>query len=114
MPHPCRGDIWWVRLDPTIGAEIKKTRPALVVSNDINNQYAGTVTVVPISDTGKKIYPFEVFLSAATTGLEKDSKARCQQIRTVDQARLVRKTSSIHAELLASVNAALALHLGMD
>ena len=87
MAYPLRGEIWRVNFDPTIGAEIKKTRPALVISNDHNNQYSLTVTIVPITDRGHDVFPFEVFLGHLTPGLNKDSKLKCQQIRTVDKSR---------------------------
>lgn len=57
-----RGQVWLVNLDPTVGAEIKKKRPAVIISNDLNNTYADTVTLLPMSDKGKKVYPFEVFI----------------------------------------------------
>lgn len=57
-----RGDIFWVRLDPIQGFEIGKTRPAVVISNDINNEFADTITVLPVTSSAGKVYPFEVFL----------------------------------------------------
>ena len=111
---PERGQIWLVSLDPTIGAEIKKTRPAVIISNDLNNQYAGTVTVLPVSDPGQKVYPFEVLISPEDTGLEKPSKVKCQQIRTVDKRRLIKPLGSIHTHLIAQVEQALKNHLGLD
>ena len=109
-----RGDIWLVRLDPTVGSEIKKTRPAVIISNDINNYYAPLVTVLPISDKGDKVYPFEVALSHGGAGLSKPSKIRCQQIRTVDKTRLVKRLGSVAKELLPDIEEALKNHLGME
>jgi len=63
MDFPKRDQIWFVSLDPVVGHEIGKTRPALVISNDRNNQFADTVTVLPITSKTEKIYSFEVFLS---------------------------------------------------
>lgn len=57
-----RGDIYWIRLDPIQGFEIGKTRPAVVISNDINNELADTITVLPVTPSVGKVYPFEVFL----------------------------------------------------
>lgn len=62
MSRILKGEIYRANLSPTVGSEISKTRPVLVVSNDINNQYAATVSVLPITSTTEKIYPFEVFL----------------------------------------------------
>ena len=69
-----RGDIYWTNLDPTIGAEISKTRPALIVSNEINNKFANTVTVLPITSNIRKVFPFEVLITKEESGLDKDSK----------------------------------------
>ena len=110
---PRRGDIWLVRLDPAVGSEIRKTRPAAVISNDINNRYAGTVTVLPISDRGEKTYPFEVAVPTAGTGLSKPSKIRCQQVRTVDATRLVKFVGSLDPDLVLLAEEALKIHLGM-
>ena len=114
MTYPRRGDIWLVNLDPTIGSEIKKTRPALVISNDINNEYAGAVTVLPISDRGNKVYPFEVAVSSEDATLTKASKIKCQQIRTVDKSRLAKFLGAIHKDLFSQIQEALRIHLGMD
>ena len=114
MHWPKRGEIWFVNLDPTIGAEIKKTRPALIISNDINNQYADTVTLLPISDKGEKIYPFEVYLPAKFFGLTKESKVKCQQIRTVDKRRLAKFMGVVGPEEFQKVEQALLIHLGYE
>ena len=65
MSRILKGEIYWANLSPTVGSEISKTRPVLIVSNDINNQFAATVSILPITSTTAKIYPFEVFLSKA-------------------------------------------------
>lgn len=65
MSRVSKGEIYLAELSPTIGSEISKKRPVLIVSNDINNQFADTVSIVPITSTTAKIYPFEVFLSKA-------------------------------------------------
>ena len=114
IDFPRRGETWLVRLDPAIGSEIKKTRPALIISNDINNQYAHLVTLLPISDKGLKIYPFEVAVSEGSSGLSKLSKIKCQQIRTVDKERLIKRLGAVDKVLLANTEEALKLHLGMD
>lgn len=114
MSIPLRGQIWLVNLDPTIGAEIKKTRPALVISNDINNQYALTITVLPISDRGEKVFPFEVELIVKESGLSKPSKVKSQQIRTVDKSRLVKYIGKINQKDIERVEQAILIHLGID
>lgn len=107
-----RGDIWLVSLDPIIGSEIGKTRPAIVISNDLNNEYSETVTVIPIASSTSKIYPFEVFLPKGSANLTKDSKAKCNQVRTVDKKRLVKKTGNLPNTLIKELEKALMIHLG--
>ena len=109
-----RGDIWLVNLDPTVGAEIKKTRPAVVISNDIANQHAATVTVLPVIDRGDKVFPVEVDILLKTGGLIKASKIKCQQIRTVDKLRLVRFLGVLPDQTVHAAERALCLHLALD
>jgi len=96
-----RGFVYPVNLDPTIGAEINKVSPAIVVSNDINNQCAETITVVPIT-TGRldKIYPFEVFIPKGVANLDKDSKAKVNQIRIIDKKRIVSELGKLPGDLI--------------
>ena len=112
--HPLRGQIWLASFDPAVGTEIRKTRPALLISNNINNQYAGTVTVLPISEKGEKVYPFEVSLDVEHTGLSKPSKIKCQQIRTVDKSRLTKLLGSISRDKMPEVEQALRIHLAIE
>ena len=109
-----RGDIWLVNLDPTVGAEIKKTRPAVVISNDIANQYAATVTVLSVTGHGEKVFPVEVEIPLKTGGLAKPFKIKCQQIRTVDKLRLVRFLGVLPDHTVNAAEKALCLHLALD
>lgn len=109
---PKRGEIYLVSLDPTIGSEINKTRPGLIISNNINNEFSQTLTVIPITSKVSKVYPFEVFLSSLKTGLGRDSKAKCNQIRTIDKKRLIKVLGKISSEKLREIEKALYLHLG--
>jgi len=113
MDSPKRGQIWFVSLDPVVGHEIGKTRPALVISNNRNNQFADTVTVLPITSKTEKIYPFEVFLSKEETHLPKNSKVKCNQIRTVDKKRLVSLVGALSSESLKEIKQALLIHLSI-
>ena len=109
-----RGDIYLAALDPVVGKEISKTRPVLVVSNNINNRYAGTVTVLPI--TSKKLnqtYPFELFLPKGTGNLPKDSKVKADQIRTLDKTRLVKYVGNLKNEHMDLLNEAIKIHLAL-
>ncbi|MCE5250930.1 type II toxin-antitoxin system PemK/MazF family toxin [bacterium] len=110
---PERGDIYLVCLDPTVGSEINKTRPALIVSNDINNQFSGTVTVILLSLNAEKVYPFEAFLSSVDAVLSKKTKARCNRIRTIDKKRLLRRLGSVSPQELKDVEKSVLIHLGM-
>ncbi|EKD53757.1 MAG: hypothetical protein ACD_60C00157G0011 [uncultured bacterium] len=108
-----RGEIYFANLDPTVGAEVKKKRPVLIVSNDANNKMASTVTVVPITSNTKKVYPFEVLFTIIDSKLSKNSKAQCQQVRTISKLRISpKKVGDIGKEMMLKINAALKLHLG--
>lgn len=111
MSRILKGEIHLADLNPTIGSEIAKIRPVLIVSNDINNQYAATVTIVPITSTTEKIYPFEVFLSKGEGNLTNDSKAKANQIRTIDKLRLKKRLGKINKETLEKIEQAILIHL---
>jgi len=113
-----RGEIWQVDLDPARGSEANKQRPAVIVSNDRANATAtrlgrGVVTVVPVTGDTDKLYPFQVLLSAANSGLAVDSKAQAEQVRSVATQRLSRRIGRVsHAEL-TDLDDALRLHLAL-
>jgi mRNA interferase MazF len=109
-----RGDIYYADLDPTIGAETKKKRPVLIVSNNANNHVAATVSVIPITSNTKKVYPFEVYLDSADSGLPKPSKAQCHQIRTISKLRIQsNKAGIVNPEVMKKIASALKLHLDL-
>ena len=109
-----RGEIYFADLDPTVGHETRKRRPVLIVSNNANNQASATLTVVPITSNTAKTYPFEVFLDAKETGLMRDSKAQCQQIRTISKQRIKQEHAVGRVtRSLSKINAALVLHLDL-
>ncbi|MBM3700881.1 MAG: type II toxin-antitoxin system PemK/MazF family toxin [Actinobacteria bacterium] len=112
--YPGRGQIWLVSLDPVTGSEIGKTRPALVISNNNNNKYAATITVIPLTSSTERVYPFEVFISKKYSGLAVDSKIKCNQVRTVDKSRLIKNTGLLPGDKMNEVEKALVLHLGID
>lgn len=114
ISFPRYGDIYEVNLDPVVGAETGKRRPALVVSNEINNEFAQTITVLPItSQPAKKLYPFEVLVPKGVTGLTVDSRIKANQVRTVDKRRLVSFRGSMPPEYHPRVEKALKIHLNM-
>ncbi len=111
---PRYGDIFLVSLDPVIGSETGKRRPALVVSNNINNEFSQTVTVLPLtSQPAKKHYPFEVLVPKGIAGLTEDSLIKANQIRTVDKRRLVYLLGALSQNFLSAVDAALKVHLNL-
>jgi len=109
-----RGDLFFADLSPTVGSEINKRRPVLIVSNNANNRSASTVTVLPLTSNVSKVYPFEVALAAGESGLPKDSKVQAQQIRTIAKER-IQGVAVGHLELdrMQAVEMALRLHLGL-
>jgi len=110
-----RGEIYIAALDPVVGKEISMTRPVVVVSNDINNRFASTVTVIPITSMNlDRIYPFEVFLPKGSGGLPKDSKVKADQIRTLDKARLARLLGKADLRQIAAIDKAMKTHLGLE
>ena len=111
MSRILKGEIYLADLNPTVGSEISKTRPVLIVSNDINNQYAATVTILPITSTTDKIYPFEVFLPTGEGNLKNDSKAKANQIRTIDKLRLKKLFGKISEEKSKEIKKAILIHL---
>jgi mRNA interferase MazF len=109
-----RGDVYLAALDPLMGREISKTRPVVVVSNDVNNEFSATVTILPI--TSKKtqpIYPFEVFLPQGHANLPKDSKIKADQIRTLDKGRLVKQLGVLDIKNLDAMDTAMKIHLAL-
>ena len=106
-----RGDIFLAQLDPTVGREIKKTRPVVVVSNDANNEMSGTVTVVPLtSQNTDRVRHFETLILS----LNMPSKAKADQIRTLDKSRLYKKLGQINQEESKKLNRALLVHLDLN
>jgi mRNA interferase MazF len=111
---PRRGEVYLVRLDPTVGAEMRKTRPALVVQNDVGNEHGATTIVAPISSTiGPRVYPTEVRLAAREGGLDADSVVRLDQVRTVDKRRLGKRLGRVRRETMRDVDLALRISLGL-
>jgi mRNA interferase MazF len=112
---PRRGEIYLTALDPTLGREIQKTRPALVIQNDITNEHSGTTIVAPItSNVRTPISPLHVLLAADdTTGLSVPSMALLNQIRTVDHRRLVKRMGVVNTPTMKLVNESIEISLGL-
>jgi len=107
--HPRRGEVWWVSFDPSVGGEIRKTRPALVLSNNAANAALNRVIVVPLTSQTEKLYPGE----AMVTLNGEQSKAKADQIATASKQRLRNKVGSLSSSDLAAVEKAVLLQLGI-
>lgn len=108
-----RGDIFLVNFDPTIGAETRKTRPAVIVSNDINNKHSPIVSIAPITSNVSRVFSFEVKVPARGGGLTSESKIMLNQTRAVDKARLIKKLGSLPGSFILRIDKALKLHFGL-
>lgn len=113
-----RGEVRLVDLEPVRGSEATKRRPAVIVSNDHANAAAarggrGVVTVVPLTSSTTRVWPFQVLLPAESTGLDRDSKAQAEQVRSVSVERVGAALGRLVGERLAEVDEALRLHLAL-
>jgi len=102
-----RGDVFWVSFDPSIGGEIKKKRPAVVVSTDKANPYLNRVVVIPLSSKISRIYPSEARISFQ----DKESKAMADQIRTISKRRLISRIGSLPLEEMKKIEDKIKLFL---
>ncbi|MFA5480373.1 MAG: type II toxin-antitoxin system PemK/MazF family toxin [Candidatus Muiribacteriota bacterium] len=99
-----KGDIVIVCLDPTIGSEINKTRPAVIVSNNIGNKFSARVIVAPLTSNVDKIFPFQVLIN---NDFIIPSKILLDQIRTIDKQRIIKKLGSVSTEKLHEIDKAI-------
>jgi len=114
IPFPRRGSIYLVRFDPSEGSEIKKTRPALIIQNDIGNRYSNITIVAAITSKFQlPVHRTNVPIKAPEGGLSVDSVARLDQIRSVDKRRLLKRLGAVKPATLAKVDQAIKISLGL-
>ncbi|MGC8492556.1 MAG: type II toxin-antitoxin system PemK/MazF family toxin [Syntrophobacteraceae bacterium] len=105
-----RGEVWWVEFDPSVGSEIQKTRPAVIVSNDAANCHLSRVVVVPLTSSVGRLYPGEAMVMVAG----KPAKAMADQIMAADKSRLKSRLGVLSKADMRAVEEAILLHLGMS
>lgn len=114
VAFPQRGEIYLVSFDPTVGSEIQKTRPALVIQNDIGNQYSPITIVAAItSKFDLPPYPTEVVMDSGDSGLNQTSAVVLNQIRSVGRQRLLKRIGQATPEVMARVDRAIVISLGL-
>ena len=102
-----RREVWWVNFDPSVGGEIKKKRPAAIISNDASNKFLNRVQVVPLTSKTERLYPSE----AVVVFQGKESKAMADQLATVSKARLFRRADILSQEDMRKIEEAIKIQL---
>lgn len=111
-----RGDVVEVNLDPTVGTEIRKTRPCVIVQNNVGNKHSRRTIIVPATGAEHVTKPFaiHVFVNAGEGGFGEPSMILCDQIRAVDKSRLVRILGRLSSSTMGRLDAALKISLALD
>jgi len=110
-----RGDIILVDLEPVKGSEQRKTRPAIVIQNDVGNKHAPTTIVAALTSSYDELYPTDVELKASQENVDKDCKVLLNQIFTVDiNARAIKKLGNVSSEKIKEINKSIEISLGLQ
>jgi mRNA interferase MazF len=104
-----RGEVWWINFDPSVGGEIRKKRPAVIISNNAANQFLNRVQVVPLTSSVDKLYPSESYI----TFRGKKAKAMADQLTTVSKKRLINRAGSVSKTELEGIMRAIAIQLDL-
>lgn len=105
-----RGEVWWVSFEQSIGGEVKKQRPAIIISNDTSNKYLNRVQVIPLSSKTDKLYPSETYVTIKN----KQHKAMADQIATVSKKRLSNRIGRIPESELQNIERVVKIQLGLS
>jgi len=115
-PKIKKGDIVLVNLNPVQGSEAGRTRPCIIIQNDVGNQYAST-TIIAIVTSQKDIsreYPTDVWLNKEESALDLDSIVQCDQIRTIDKKRIIKKIGHLNQNIIKKINRAILVSLDLS